>query len=279
MRLQTASHMARKMLTHVFLICVALLVSVTWMACEPKSPEVEPLHQEPEPVALNSLEINKEAVNTLKRGLDYLSGLKQFNVTTQNTFEDVFNNSYRIDFETSADLTVSRPNKLRVERYGLEMHQLFFFDGNEFTLHNPYDKVYASEPLAGNIEDMFHLVRDTYGLSAPSADLIYSNSFSLLIQNVEAAEVIGKEMIGDVMCDHLLFIRPNVSFQIWISETAPFLPYKYIVTDSSTPQLLSYSTLMTNWDLNPKISDSMFEFAPNNDTQKIVFIKNTESIE
>ena len=122
----------------------------------------------------------------------YLSGLDQFQVQTLNTYEDLLNNSIRVDYETSGYVTVDRPDKIRIERYGLEMHQLFYFNGNEFTLHNPYEKVYASEAHSGDIEDMFHLVRDTYGLSAPSADLIYPNTFELLMQNVNGAKVIGK---------------------------------------------------------------------------------------
>ena len=242
------------------------------IGCEKEPSKVTTLNQEPAIATLQTENINSEAINILKRGLDNLSALEKFNVTTQNTLEDVINDSYRIDYETSSDLTIHRPDKVRIERYGLEMHQLFFFNGNQFTLHNPYHKVYATRSLKGSLEDMFHIARDTFGLRAPSSDLIYSNSFELLSQNIRVAEVIGKEMINEVMCDHLLFIRPNVSFQIWISESAPYLPYKYVVTDTSTPHLLSYSTLMTQWNLEPEMSDTMFEFSSTEDVHQIEFI-------
>lgn len=257
-----------------FLIITLFLVSFIWVSCEPKNTnEVPPLEVATEIETAETLTVDTEALGILERGLSYLGGLNQFSVLSQSTYEDVLDEKYRVDFETSASIKVNRPNKIRIERYGLEMHQLFYFDGNQFTLNNPYDKVYATEPLKGNIEDMFHHARDNYGLGAPASDLIYNNSYALLTQNVKSATVIGKEMIGDLMCDHLLFVRPNVSFQIWISESKPHLPYKYVVTDTSTPQLLSFTVLMSNWNIAPQLSDSLFQFAPTKDVKKIEFLK------
>lgn len=257
-----------------FLIITLFLVSTIWIGCESKKTEetVTP-ESTAEITATEVLTVDAEALAILGRGLNFLGGLKQFSVLSQSTYEDLIDEKYRVDFETSASIKVNRPDKIRIERYGLEMHQLFYYDGNQFTLNNPYDKVYATEPLKGSIENMFHHARDNYGLGAPASDLIYNNSYALLSQNVKSATVIGKEMIGDMMCDHLLFVRPNVSFQIWISESAPHLPYKYVVTDTSTPQLLSFTVLMSNWNIAPQLSDSMFKFVPSKDIHKIEFLK------
>ena len=266
-------------LSHALVLFTLFFASVSWWGCEPK-PEPESASIEtPQPEASIEMGFDQEAADLLKRGLNYLSGLEKFNVTNQQTYEDLWNGHLRIDLETSADLTVSRPDKIRMERYGLESHQIFFFNGEEFSLHNPYDKVYATEKLKGNIEDMFHTVRDTFGISASAADLVYTNAYSLLIQNVKSAMVIGKEMIGDKMCDHLVFVRPDVTFQIWISESEPYLPYKYVVTDITTSHLLSFSTLMTNWDLSPDISDTAFQYEPADETQRIFFIKMAETVQ
>ena len=270
------SHVSRSIVAYSFLMVIGLLFFLSSTGCKQEADKTISPSKEMAMLPLQTDNINQDAVNILKRGMNYLSNLNKFTVTTQNTLEDVINENLRIDFETASNLTVVRPNKVRIERYGLEMHQLFFFNGKRFTLHNPYDKVYASKSLKGSLEDMFHVARDSFGLSAPSSDLIYANSFDLLAQNIEVAQVIGKEMIGNNMCDHLLFVRPNVSFQIWISQSAPYLPHKYVVTDTSTPHLLSFSTLMTEWKLDATVSDSMFEYSPSEDVHQIEFIKISE---
>jgi len=218
--------------------------------------------------------IEKEAVSKLSNALSYLGNLDQFTVQTQGTYEDLLDGIHRVDYETSSRLTVKRPDNIHIERYGLKMHQIFYFDGKDFTLNNSYDKVYATEPVSGDIEDMLAVARDSLGISGPASDLVYRNSFSLLSQDIKSAKVIGKEMIGDMMCDHLFFDRSDgVSFQIWISDSAPYLPYKYVVTDTSTPNLLSFGIVMSNWDTDPKISDKLFQFTPTKDLKKIMFLK------
>ena len=283
MRLKSFKANPNQYMLNTCILTVLLATIFSWWGCQPKTEtttETEAaLTAVSVPATYLEMGFDQEAADLLKRGLDYLGGLQRFHVTTQQTYEDLLSDQVRIDLETSADLTVVRPDKIRIERFGLESHQLFFFNGEDFTLHNPYDKVYATEKLKGDIEDMFHTVRDTFGISASAADLIYKNSYALMIDNVQVAQVIGKEMIGDIMCDHLVFVRPDVSYQIWISDSEPYLPHKYVVTDTSTSHLLSFSTLMTQWDLSPEVSDSMFEYEPKEDTQQIFFMKMTESVQ
>ena len=217
-------------------------------------------------------EVDPEAVDILRNALDYLSNLKQFSVQTQSTLEDLLNSGHRVDFEISSSVTVSRPNKLHSERHGMLFNQIFYYDGKTLTLYNPSDKVYATEPAPGTIEEMFHFARDTFGIGAPVSDLIYNNAFSLLMYEVNFAVVIGKEMIGEVHCYHLLFSRPGADFQIWIAEGEQPLPLKYVVTDTATPELLSYIIVMRNWNIAPPVSESLFNFVPPAGTQKITFL-------
>ena len=87
--------------------------------------------------------VDPEAVKILRRATDYLSNLKQFSVHAQNTFEDVLDSGQRVDLDFTGMLVISRPNKLRVERHGDRMDQMFYYDGKTLTLHNPGDNVYA----------------------------------------------------------------------------------------------------------------------------------------
>jgi len=257
------------------LIITLLLTSFMWISPEPLNNKEKSIPKlATVDLLTDTLSVESEAIDILRRGLDFLSGLAHFSVQSQGTYEDLLYENYRVDYETSSRITVMRPDKIRIERYGLKMHQIFYFDGKDFTLNNPYDNVYATEPLSGEIEDMFQVARDTHGISGPASDLIYKNSFFLLSQDLKSASIIGKEMIGDMMCDHLFFDRNDgVSFQIWISESAPYLPYKYVVTDTSTPNLLSFGIVMSNWDTDPKISDKLFQFTPTKDLKKIMFLK------
>jgi hypothetical protein len=84
--------------------------------------------------------------------------------------------------------------------------------------------------------------------------------------------VVGKVVIGGVPCEHLLFSRPGVDFQIWIAEGSRPWPHKYTVTDTSTPALLSITTVLSDWNTSPAAYDAQFRFVPPKDTQAIRFL-------
>lgn len=216
--------------------------------------------------------VDPAATEILKRMSDYLGSLKQFSVHTQNTVEDLLDSGHRVDLDVSARVTLSRPNKLRSERKGDLVDQVFYYDGKTLTLYNPPNNVYATEPAPGTFEEMFIYLYETLGFGLPISDLVYSDAFPLLMQDVTFAAVIGKSFINGVKCDHLIFSRPGVDFQVWVSEGSRPLPRKYVVTDTAISGQLSISTIMSDWNTEPAVADIQFTFVPPKDSQKINFM-------
>jgi hypothetical protein len=203
---------------------------------------------------------------------DYLGSLQLFSVHTQNTFEDVLESGHRVDFDVATNVIVNRPNKLRAEKRGELINQVFFYDGKTLTLYNPIDKVYATEPAPGTIEELLYFARESLGILIPAADLVYRNAFSVLMQDVAFAVVIGKTVIGDVSCDHLLFSRPGVDFQVWVADGDRPLPYKYVVTDTGAYARLSATTVMSDWNVDPAAGEARFTFEPPQGAKQILFM-------
>ena len=216
--------------------------------------------------------VDPVAVQILQRMTNYLGSLQQFTVHTQNTLEDLLESGHRVDFDVSASVIVSRPNKLRAERRGDLIDQIFYYDGKTLTLYNPSDKVYATEPAPGTIEGLLDFARESLGLGIPSADLVYRNAFPLLMQDVTFSLVIGKGVIGGVKCDHLLFSRPGVDFQVWVADAGQPLPLKYVVTDTGTPARVSITTVMSDWNVAPAVGNDRFTFMPPKGAKQITFM-------
>jgi hypothetical protein len=216
--------------------------------------------------------VDPEAVRILKRMTEHLAGLPQFSVKTQNVIEELRFSGHRVDYDVSNSVTIRRPNKMRAARAGGLMDQRLFYDGKTMTLVNPAEKVYASEPAPDTIEGMIELAREKIGILLPAADLLYRNAFTLLMQDVSLAAVVGKTVVGGVKCDHLLFIRPEVDFQIWVAEGTQPWPIKYVVTETGTPSRLSVTTFMSDWNTAFAADDAQFSFAPPKGSQKIEFM-------
>jgi hypothetical protein len=216
--------------------------------------------------------VDPAAVQKLKQMTDFLDGLQLFSVSTQNTLEELHVSGHRVDKDLAANVTVKRPNKLHAARTGEWVDQRFFYDGKTLTLYNPVENVYATEAAPNTIERMIDFARETVGILLPAADLLYRNAFPLLMQDVTLATVVGKTVVGGVKCDHLLFSRPGVDFQVWIAEGKRPFPRKYVVTETATPALLSITTVLSDWKINPAVDDAQFSFVPPKGTSATRFL-------
>ncbi len=229
------------------LALVAIAVSAFSASVWAKAPVVDPL-----------------AVQTLEKMTTYMASLERFSVHTENTLEEMLESGQRIDLDVSASMLVRRPDKLLAERLGEETGQILYYDGEYLTMFvdTPSEAVYAQIPAPGTIEQMVDVAREELGIVLPVSDLIYRNAQSILMTGVTSAMVVGETVIGDMICTHLAFRRPNMDFQVWVATGSAPLPCKYVVTDTSLKIPLSISTVLSNWNLAPLAADKLFKYTP-----------------
>jgi hypothetical protein len=213
--------------------------------------------------------VDPAAVQKMKRMSEFLEGQKQFSVDTQSIVEELRFSGHRVDYDLSANVVVKRPDKLSAARTGELMNETLVYDGKTLTLYRPAEKTFATAPAPGTIEKMIDFARETVGVLLPAADLVYRGAYPLMMQDVSLAAVVGKTVIDGVTCEHLLFSRPGVDFQVWIAEGAKPWPCKYVVTETDTPTKLSITTFLNNWNFSPVVQDTKFSFVPPKDARAI----------
>jgi len=220
------------------------------------------------------LDIDPIAMQTLAKMTEFMSELEGFSVHTQNTLEYVMDSGHRLDRDVAANVLVRRPNKLLSHRVGDDVEQAFYYDGQVLTLHmqSPGVNAYATTGAPANIEETLDFARESLDLTIPVADLVYRNAQAILMDGVVFAEVVGEVTIGENRCTHLAFRHTDVDFQVWVSVGEVPLPCKYVVTDISTPALLSIVSVMSDWNLAPEAEDSLFEYVPSGGAQAVEFL-------
>ena len=226
----------------------------------------------PASAASDAPAVDPAALRILKQTTDLLDGLQTFNVTTQSTIEELHPSGHRVDHDLAASVVVKRPNKLRAARTGKFMKQSFYYDGKTLTLYNPTENVYASQAAPETVEGMLNLARENVGILLPAADLVYRGAYPFMTRDLTLAVVVGKAVIGGVTCDHLLFVRPGVDFQVWVEDGARRWPRKYVVTETDTPERLSVSTVLSDWNDGPAVDDAQFAFVPPKGASETRFI-------
>lgn len=217
-------------------------------------------------------EIDPRAVALLKASTEFIAAQKRFSVDTRSSLEVVLDSGQKLQFDHSVRATVQRPNKLRVERLGDLVDQVFYYDGKSLTLYNPGPKFYATVAAPGTLEEMLDFAREKLDIVAPAGDFVYRNAFDILMTDVTDGFVVGKAAVEGVRCVHLAFRAPHVDWQIWIEEGKRPLPRKIVITSRDVMNAPQFSTVMTKWNLAPKISQRMFVFKAPKDARPIEFL-------
>jgi hypothetical protein len=213
-----------------------------------------------------------EARQLLKTSTDFLARQQRFSLDTESSIEVVLDSGQKIQFDHTARASVGRPNKLRAERTGDLVDQVFYYDGTSLTLHNPDGEYYATIAAPGTLEAMLDFARERLDVVAPAGDLLYGNAYDILMQEVTAGFVVGKGVVAGARCDHLAFRAPHVDWQIWIEEGNRPLVRKLVITTRDILNAPQFTVVTKNWNLEPKFSAATFSFAPPPGLQKVEFV-------
>jgi hypothetical protein len=221
-------------------------------------------------------EIEPQAVTLLQSATDFLAARQSFSVDTRSTLEAVLTTGQKLEFDFAVTLSVVRPNRLRADRAGDLVNQVFSYDGKTLTLFNPDDGYYATAAAPPTIEGMLDFAREKLDIVAPAGDLVSEDAFSILMEDVTTAFVVGKAVVDGVVCNHLAFRNPDTDFQIWIEDGGQPLIHKMVITSADVAGEPDFSVLLTSWNLEPEFGEGFFTFVPPAEAMKIDFLPKTD---
>jgi hypothetical protein len=210
---------------------------------------------------------NGDAEKLLKGMADYVSSQKTLAVTYDSDIEVITSKLQKIQFTSSGQVQLSRPDKLRATRTGGYRDVEIVFDGKMLTVNNKDDKDYAQIEAAGTAEELIDVLREQHGVVAPGADLLLTNAFNVMMTDVVEAAVIGKGVIDGVECDHLAFRNLDTDWQIWIESGAKPIPRKYVITSKGIGEAPQYTLRIKDWKTD--VPADAFAFKPDPAFKKI----------
>jgi hypothetical protein len=210
---------------------------------------------------------NGDAEKLLKGMADYVASQKTLAVTFDSDIEVITSHLQKIQFTSSGQVQLSRPDKLRATRTGGYRDVEIVFDGKMLTVNNKDGKDYAQIEAAGTAEELIDVLRDKHGVVAPGADLLLSNVFDVMMADVVEATLIGKGVIDGVECDHLAFRNVETDWQIWIESGAKPIPRKYVITSKGIGEAPQYTLRIKDWKTD--VPADAFAFKPDPSFKKI----------
>src|SRR3979490_3266627 len=145
----------------------------------------------------------------LKSMTDYLGSQQTLSASFDSDIEIITPELQKIQFASSGQIKLSRPDKLRIRRTGGYADVELVYDGKTVSLYGNNAKSYVQADLAGSIDQMVGTLQTRSGAGMPGADLLLSNSYDELMANVLEAKHIGQGVVDGVECEHLAFRGPD----------------------------------------------------------------------
>lgn len=223
-----------------------------------------------------SFHIDEKADQLMKEMSNSLKSLDQFKLQSKGYFEVIDSTGKKVRYDNSGQIFVKRPDKIKVLRSGEKTDLEFYCDGNKIALYGKKTKYYATSDATQTLNETFDKIKDRLNIELPATDLLYTDVYDGLMQDVMSGKYIGKEMAGGTKCEHLYFTGKEIDWEIWIEDSDRKLPRKYVIISKDLEGMPKSSIEISDWDIKEKFEDKMFTFVPPKGAMQIQFLELNE---
>jgi hypothetical protein len=210
-----------------------------------------------------------DTAKILKTMADYTAGQKSISATFDSDIEVITPDLQKIQFTSSGQMQLNRPDKLRVRRTGGYADVELVYDGKTLSIYGNNAKSYVQADAAGTVDQVIDTLHAHAGAAMPGTDLLLSHSYDELMADVIDAEHVGQGVVDGVECEHLAFRGTDTDWQIWIETGARPVPRKYVITSKTLAGAPQYTLRIKDWKTDPIADASAFTFKPPADATKV----------
>jgi len=209
-----------------------------------------------------SLAQEGDAKAILKAMSDYVGSQETIELTFDSAIEIITPQLEKIQFTNSGGALLRRPDKLHAHRVGGYADVEMFYDGKTTSVYGRHVNGYAQFEAPGSVDDLIHALREGHGIALPGADLLLTNSYAVLAEDIQEAKHIGRGVIGGVECEHLAFRNFDTDWQLWVEVGANPIPRKMVVTSKTMNSAPQYTLQVKEWKTGVTTADDAFTFTP-----------------
>jgi hypothetical protein len=216
-------------------------------------------------------DLDPDALAILKTTVSSITGAKAFSFRVLVSRDRQATNNQLVTYFNRDVVTVSRPDKLRIDVDGEHHDVQFFFAGGRATLFDPETKLYASQSAPSTIDGVLQVL-EKRGVSFPMNDLLESNPYDSLIKGLQTAYIIGRVNIDKKTFIHLVFTEASADWQLWVEPGDKPLPRGVIIVYKTQPGMPRIVMDFSDWNLNAQPEPAMFDFVKPDDAHQIQFL-------
>jgi len=210
-----------------------------------------------------------DADKILKSMSNYLASQNNISFAFDTDIEVITSDIQKIQFASSGQLALTRPDKIRVSRTGGYADVLLVDDGKTATILGKHVNAYAQIGMPGTIDQFVNRLRDELGIPLPGADLLLADPHEALTADVVEGKHIGRGVIDNVECEHLAFRNSDTDWQLWVETGDRPIPHKFVITSKTMAAAPQYTLRIHDWKTEASLAPDTFSFSPPEGAKKI----------
>jgi hypothetical protein len=194
-------------------------------------------------------DLEPSAIELLQATSDRLAAAQTMSFTAVEMFEQPSRDGHPLVYATRSDVTLRRPDGLRVLISGDGPKSEFYYDRNLMMAFAPAQNLLAIGDAPDTIDATLEAAYHAAGIYFPFSDFIVSDPYKDMAEGLKLAYYIGQsEVIGGVTTDIVAYIDNNVFLELWIGagDKLPRMVHAFFLND---PEHLRHQLEFSNWQV------------------------------
>ena len=202
--------------------------------------------------------LEPKAIELLKATSARLAAAHTVSFTAVEIFEQPSRHGHPIAYATKSDVTLQRPDKLRVIIAGDGPASEFYYDGKVMMAYAPAENLLAVADAPPTIDATLDAAYRLAGIYFPFTDLIVADPYKDMAKGLKLAYYVGQShVIGGTTTDIVAYIDNGVFLQVWIGAEDK-LPRMVHATFLDDPERMRHQLELSNWQLDAAASQNAF---------------------
>jgi hypothetical protein len=217
--------------------------------------------------------LEPKAIDILKASSARLAAAKTMSFTALGIYESPSRLGPPLVYTTLSEVTLKRPDKLRVITPGDGPASEFYYDGKTMMAYAPAEGLVAVADAPPTIDGALKAAYESAAIYFPFTDVVVADPYADLAPSLQRVFYIGQShVVGGTTTDMVAIVTDQLFGQMWIGAKDK-LPRAYRVTYLDDPSRLRQEVAFSNWHLDGQVDAKTFTSAKAAGAKKMQFAR------
>jgi len=205
--------------------------------------------------------LEPKAIDILKAASARLAAAKSMAFTAVVSYESPSRLGPPLVYATKSQVTLQRPDKLKVVTLGDGPPSEFYYDGKLMMAFAPTENLVAVADAPPTIDAALQAAYDSAAIYFPFTDLLVADPYKDIADGLKHAFYVGQSsIVGGTKTDIVAYVTGNVFVQAWIGaeDKLPRRVYAIYLNDKAR---LRHVLELSNWEIDAAVPADAFASA------------------